>query len=178
MAQQKLMKSHRRFILLQVAGFVDSPGKIKDLLRDDDYAARFGFNPVCVSNQAVCQAIKKLVPADVMAERVRFLDDFSDTPLAHRKKRVEALVKIFIAIELDKTLKVKEQYLLQMKALRDIRAEIGEDFDKLVDAIRGSGDTHIVTIYEGLPADEQEQKLRNLSQIAHRLGDRFRFSGN
>lgn len=161
-----------------VAGFVDSPGKIKDLLRDDEYAARYGFNPVCVSHQAVGKAIKKLKTADVMAERVRFLDDFSDTPLAHRKKRVQELIKIFLDIELDKNLKPREQYLLQMKALRDIRAEIGEDFDKLVDAIRGSGDTHIVNIYEGLPADEQEQKLRNLSQIAHRLGDRFRVSGN
>lgn len=90
-------------------------------------------------------------------------------PIAHRGYRLKELQKIYDKAEDNKT---------AIAALRAACAEMGENYDKIADALRNrsTGDTHIhfydIKHIESLPDHELERIARNNQAVLNRLDSR------
>lgn len=173
MPQVKVMEAHRRFILQQVASFVTCRAEIARRLADPGYAERYGFRPVNVTPQLVTKKIAKFTDKQILEERQRYLVDFTDIPLAHKKERVKELVAIYKELG---EIKAKNVLMARAKILETIKAEIGEDIEKLADAIKESGDSNSLHIHYGDAEFQRKSSASILGNIAERR--RFTVSDN
>jgi len=156
-----------------MAAFNNSSTTIRDMLRDDDTATRFGFSPVIVSQQAVSKKMSKFTPDEINEERKRFLEDFTDTPLAFKKVRVKELCDIYKKLVNDPIAYGKGVVKARLQVLRDIKAEIGEDIEKLADALRHNGDQHLTFNFGALSDDERDRIRREVDSLWSPASNRF-----
>lgn len=156
MATRKLTGDHRRFILQQVAAFERSPSLITRRLASAKWGEDFNFTPVQMSTSRVHAVMQRLDPELIKAARLDYLDNFDRIPLAFKKERILYLVDL-----LKKTKKLKTNDMFgnkidasdvtkidrQMALIRQIKDEVGEDADKLADAIARSGQQVFVSAF-------------------------------
>ena len=145
----KLTEAHHRFILNQLASFVFKQQTILDRLKDPDIAEQFGFEPVEITQPRLSQIINKEVDkSELDALRQKWLNDFDDVPLAHKKARVLELVKLYEETDTDdyssysaKNAEIqtnsgdRDRKMIKAQILKQIKDEIGEDIDKLANAL-------------------------------------------
>lgn len=142
MPEIKLTQEHRQFIIQQRAMFVMSNTVIAERLEDKGYADKFGFTAVKIHNSRISQILnKETEPRDIQVIRQKWLSDFDDTPFAHKKNRVQELVKLYEDAEsadfsTSKSTGEYQRKMVQMGLLRQIKDEIGDDIDKLTDALK------------------------------------------
>lgn len=143
MPEKKITEKHRAFITQKVAEFTDSPSEIQALLADPEIAESYGFEPVKVSDVRICQ-IKQELDKDLLSYfRAQYLIEFisSDLKLAHKKERVRELIKLYESVSGLKKTDGKEispsaKFDKKVKVLQHIRDEMGEDIDKIANALR------------------------------------------
>ena len=161
MPEIKLRPEHRQFIVQQRAMFVLSNTVIAERLENEEYAEEFGFKPVKIHNSRISQILNHDTdPKEIQAKRQSWLADFDDTPLAHKKNRVQELVKLYedtaeADFSTDKSTGEYHCKVIQMGLLRQIKDEIGEDIDKLADALKAP--VHVIC---ELRLKKQEEGLR------------------
>jgi len=142
MPEIKLTQEHRQFIIQQRAMFVMSNTVIAKRLEDKAYADKFGFKPIKIHDSRISQILNKETdPKEIQVIRQKWLSDFNDTPLAHKKNRVQELVQLYEDAESAdfSTAKSTGEYqrkIIQMGLLRQIKDEIGDDIDKLTEALK------------------------------------------
>ena len=171
MAAQRVNEKHKAFLLNQVARFEGSAAELARRLNDPVLGKLHGFEPIRVAKTTVQRHVAKITKAELSKERTKFLMTFENTPLAHTKMRVLELAEMIEELdELMKTLKadgapVRELlavYAQKQGLLRDLRAEGGEDIDKMAKAIRESGGP---TVSVSLELKRQESRKRGLEQL-------------
>lgn len=173
MQHRKLNNLHRVFILQQAAAFEKSATAIQRKLSDPDAMHLYGFKPVHVSVQRVDYILRHLKPEDILMQREIYLKDYSNIPLAFKKIRILELVKMYEEIA---DVKMKGVLGMRLNILKQIREEIGEDVEKLIDAIRSVKPNSIINIIGDIGSEENLDK--NLSAIFSRRGKSNRFSEN
>lgn len=154
----KLNDRHRQFILHCLASFDTSPSSITRRLNDREEADRFCFKPVKVSVQAVHQAARRMSTDEIAVARARFLVQYDDAPFAHKKMRVLELTRLYEGVDkLTKTLKMGDvmtevdissltKTRMKCEILNQIRVEMGEDMDKIADAIRSIKSENVLQV--------------------------------
>ena len=158
MADIKLTERHKLVLLQRVAEFNLSQIRLSEMLADKESAEKYGYDPVVVTAQRVGQVIRAFPPELVAKERQKFLDDFGSLPLAHKKMRVIELSKLYSKTEITSE---------KQSILRDIKAEIGEDIEKLANAMRTrNGDnyyniTNIIGEARSAEPDDRATIVRN-----------------
>ena len=141
---KRLNAKHNLYILQQVANFRESRKEITAELADPEVAAQYGFEPIVITHQRVSQIILKLDPDKLREKRHEYLTDFSTVPLAHKKMRVMELISQYDKLELKDPKEgtntvqnnLAEIVRLRLAVLKQIKDEIGEDLDKLMEALR------------------------------------------
>jgi len=162
--QRKLGSAHKRFILMMLGRFVH-PTEMSRLLKDEDVAEEYGFKPVGLDRATIWKCTRKFTDEEIAASRACYLESLEDIPVASKKYRLDQLQQI---IDDEKaTLKVK------ISALAQVYKEIGEDVDKMADALRRGGGQHYVFV--GGSDDKQD---RQLAAIFGRVPRRFAVSDN
>ena len=167
MASTKLTAERRLFILRQVAAFETSPSVIQRRLADPEYLRPHGLKPIAISHQRVSIAMNKLDKQDITDERVRYLADFSDTPLFYSVNRVRELERMYKTLHDDTDEKPKQAIRLKMKILEQIRAETGEDIDMIAKAIEKSGSVTNQVYYDfsKVTDDERDAQRRSIASM-------------
>ena len=141
--------------------FVMSNTVIAQRLEDTAFAEKYGFNPVKIHDSRISQILNKETdPKEIKAYQQEWLSDFDDTPFAHKKPRVQELIKLYNEAETanfatGKTSGEYQRKTIQMGLLRQIKDEIGEDIDKLADALKAP--VHVIC---ELRLKKQEEGLR------------------
>ncbi len=186
---KKLTAEHRTFLRHQLSRLQIKPTELAPRLNDPKYAEEHGFPLLKVCYQTV-QAYIKTIPKFEMAQlQAAYLTDFSDTPLAWKKIRIIELIKIYLSIdsggmvrkvkgkdgadvELDLTPAAKAS--MKITVLKQIKDEVGEDVDKMAEALRGISVSHQYNIFnlDGSGNGADRQKLnRNLETIFGSTGN-------
>jgi hypothetical protein len=135
--------AHRRAIVQMVGGFIKSPSKVAALLADPDYAEKHGYDPIEITPARCCQLLKEVSPVDVAMARAEYLVDFSDTPFAHTRARVEELARLYSEVDMLKRTDGKElsalrKMSIKLQILHQIALEMDETVEKLAEAIKTS----------------------------------------
>ncbi len=151
--EPKLTDLHNEYIKNCLVRFISSPTQIKDLIADKEIAEAAGFEPVTVSTQLIS---KKLIQwkknekfmEGIATERAKYLLDFSDIPLAHTKERLAVLQARYLAIPemIDaKGGKLTSRVCLdyEMKILRQMSEESGENLEKIAEILARGGTLHV-----------------------------------
>lgn len=156
--QTKLTELHRSYILKCLASFLTSPTQIRNNLENPDIAESIGFEPVKVTTARISQVIIRYkrdpeIGKELETMRASYLLDFSDLPLYHQKQRVIILEARFHAIrglKSDKShvadippmkdakgnpLSDRVMLDLELKILRQISEEAGENLEKIARAL-------------------------------------------
>ena len=138
--KHKIEPPHQKFIIDQCAHYCRSSKKIAKMLGDPEVAAENGFEPITISQPAVWIHIKNVSNVEIEKARADYLADWSDLPLAHKKPRVIELVKMFEALDnadynAKKPLTDLGKDREKRKILNQIKEEIGEDLNKLAEAM-------------------------------------------
>ena len=153
-----LDESHKRYIYSCAAAFIVRPTEVARRLGMQKYGDEFGFEPVKIGKGRVRQLLLEIPQRTLDNLRRSYLADFSRTPLAHKKCRIEELTRLYHQVDsltqlrvgyakdpADKTGKarissVSEVVKLDRKLaiLKMIRDEVGEDVGRLADALRDS----------------------------------------
>ena len=180
---KKLTAEHRTFLRHQLSRLEIKPTELAPRLNDPVYAEEHGFPLLKVCYQTV-QAYIKTIPKMEMAQmQAVYLTDFSDTPLAFKKIRIIELVKIYLSIETmtretpkGKIVKLtaKAQAAFKMDVLKQLKDEVGEDVDKMAEALRGISVSHQHNIFnlDGNGNGANRQHLnRNLANIFGSTGN-------
>lgn len=148
MPEIKLTQQHRQFIVQQRARFVMSNTVIADQLEDKAFAEEHGFPPVKIHNSRISQILNQETdPKEIQAIRQSWLADFDDTPFAHKKNRVLELIKLYDEAEDDDYSTIGKggavvnsgehvRKTIKTNILKQIKDEIGEDIDKLAEALK------------------------------------------
>jgi len=91
--------------------------------------------------------------ATIQKVRDKFCENVLAIPIANRTWRLKQLNRIYkYAYSKDK---VNEQ-TIRLQALRQAESEMGENFAKLADAVKGSGDTTINNFFNQLPGNDND----------------------
>jgi len=156
MAAKKLNDDHKVYICQRYASYQADATEIAEDLASLKIAEEHEFEAVDISHVRVHQIIK--AESEKIADlRSSYLADFSELPLAFKKMRLMELVKMYNSIAkgaLTKKLIGNVEVVCsdlettkQMQSiLRDMKAEMGEDVEKLADAMRNrNGDTYHIT---------------------------------
>lgn len=186
--------AHRRFLLLQVASFVTRPVDLRNLLRSKRVASENGFDAISLTNERVRQLVTEIDEKELTIARLQYLADFTDCPLAYKKRRVLELVDMYQKIPDYKTLtaagvEVKlsdvQQVQMRMSILAQIREEIGEDMDKLALALSKVSHTTVVNNVQigsaeldKRPNGEGDHVRRNVQLVLERYRQRFAASSD
>lgn len=169
-----LTPNHKAFVLLMFArGF--SAAEIARLISDPEAAQKYNFMPRSVHFTNIYNLTKKFDPEEVRAVRLRYLADMTDIRLASKKERIHELSKIALSISPFITATDR------INALKAIKAEIGEDIDKLSEALKQSGTTVVNSVVNVPPTDlstlpeSEAHGVRNnaLSVYANATAKRF-----
>ena len=152
----KLNVKHIAFLVSQYSTFITSSQKLSELLKDESIAEEHDFLPVSVTRQAIDQQVKKdefLTLVDI--EQAEYLDNLRELKLAFKKPRIIELTKLY-----EETLNADFTYWLKQpkseredgeppiafenqsqrvvaltKILKDIKDEIGDDVNRLAEAM-------------------------------------------
>lgn len=166
--------NHKAFVLLAYArGFAAT--EISRMLSDPETALRFDFMPRSVHFTTIYQMAKKFDPEELKMVRLRYLADLTDIRLASKKERVHELSKIVLSISPFITAADR------INALKAIKAEIGEDVDKITEALKQSGTVVYNSVVNtpaadlsALPESERNGVRNNaLSVYANETAKRF-----
>lgn len=163
----KINGKHHRFIKQQIASFQINQTEITKMLSDPKIAADNEFNPITVTRQAVQIAISQYDKAELGQMRAVYLTDYGDIPLAFRKERIKELVRMY-----NKLANQRKTITLRAGLLRQIKDEVGEDIDKLAEALRGltvQHNQHNIFYFDG-ESDRKRQADSNLAAIFGRNG--------
>ena len=148
MPEIKLTQQHRQFIVQQRARFVMSNTVIAERLEDKEFADEHGFIPVKIHNSRISQILNQETdPKEIQTIRQTWLADFDDTPLAHKKSRVQELSKLYGEADTDDYSTYgkggmitntgdQARKIVKTNIMRQIKDEIGEDIDKLAEALK------------------------------------------
>lgn len=154
----KLTELHRSYVLKCLASFQTSPTQIRNNLEDPAIAESVGFEPVKVTVARISQVIIRYkrdpeIGKELETMRASYLLDFSDLPLYHQKQRVIILEARFHAIrglksnrsavaDIPAMTDAKGNLLsdrvmldLELKILRQIAEEAGENLEKIAQAL-------------------------------------------
>ena len=155
----KLNQAHRTFIMVCVARHY-RPREIWKMLKDKQVADEHHFDPIDMNPSSIWKQIKKIDPADIEKQREIYYMTLSDIRLASKKERVLELVKIYNKPSV--SLKDKAQILKQ------IREEVGEDFDKYLEAVKnqGRGGNLNIVVFEKERQDKMERGLNRFGYTA------------
>ena len=104
---------------------------IVKLMGDADWMIQFDLPSRHVDKTSIQNRISQFTPKEISTARAAYYSTFDDVPLAHKKNRILMLQKIAFRRSTD-----DETRIQVLKAIRD---EIGEDTDKIADALRGAG---------------------------------------
>ena len=166
------------WLIEQVSAFKNNAADLAEQLGDKDIATRNGFTPVKVTQQGVHAAIQR-IPRDVLIEKRRaYMNSFIDVELAHSRARVEKLVAMIGEVGSCDNLSPSGKLKLKAQFLNQIKDEIGEDVDKIADALGRSGSDHHHFYLGPIDASEEQQLDGSLGVIFGRNGDRFRSADN
>lgn len=166
--------NHKAFVLLMYArGFAAT--EISRMISEPETALRFDFMPRSVHFTTIYQMAKKFDPEELKMVRLRYLADLTDIRLASKKERVHELSKIALSISPHITA------MDRISALKAIKAEIGEDIEKIAEALKSSGTTVFNSIVNtpavdlsALPEAERNGVRNNaLSVYANETARRF-----
>lgn len=147
-------ESHKRYISSCAAAFIVRPTEIAKRLGMQKYGDEFGFEPVKIGNERIRQLLLEIPKRTLDSLRRSYLADFSKTPLAHKKFRIEELTRLYKQVDSLTQLRIgrsktEDGYTVssvsqsvkldkKLAILKQIRDEVGEDVDKLADALRDS----------------------------------------
>ena len=168
--QPKIQESHKRYIASCAAAFIVRPAEIARRLGTQKYADECGFEPVKVSKQHVGVLLHKIPKRTLDNLRRSYLADFTNTPLAHKKYRIEELSRLYHQVDSLTQLRVgyaKDPSDKEGKAnissvstvvkldrklaiLKMIKDEVGEDIDKMAAALRDGNATINVNVNPAL----------------------------
>lgn len=173
--EQKITPRHKRFILMQVAAFESRQRHLAAMLADEKVAGEYGFKPITVSHQRVRGIIAKIDPAELERTRAELYRDFSGIPLAHKRNRLMELQHMYDdLVELSQAAASTEDRIAfhsrMQTILKHVRDEIGEDIDKLADALRAGG-VHNHFNFVALDDEKRRTVVGNIASF-------YRVSGN
>lgn len=155
----KLFEAHKQFIAKTIGGFITSPKEITRRLASEKYAREYGFNTVRISSERVRKVINATPKSLIARYQSSYLADFSETPLAFKKNRVVEYTRLLAQVDTitklvvrtspdpdDKTKRIENisdvvKLELKLKILRCIKDEMGEDIEKLAEALRLGSNT-------------------------------------
>ncbi len=137
----KLDQNHINFLAGQFAKFENNISKLTEQLKKPEIAEEYNFDVIEVTRQAVSWHIKREDFIDkIMLYQTEYLSDFKDMALAHKKERAKELIKLYNSI--DKITKTDGKLLAEttrldkkLMVLRDIRAEMGDDIERIAQAL-------------------------------------------
>ena len=158
----RVKKEHKEFMVMMLARF-EKPAIIARMLNDPAIADEYGFDLVLLNPSTVWKHCKKFKPELIEAVRAEWLSSIVDIPIAHKKWRLEQLLRIYYT-----TFDPKDR----IAALKQAANEIGENFDKLADALKQSGDNHY---HLHVNDDDRKQHKSNLESIFATIDKRRRF---
>lgn len=104
---------------------------IARLMADSEWMEQFELPIRRIARSTVDNRISQFTPEEKAKARAAYYSTFDDVPLAHKKNRILMLQKIAFCKSTD-----NETRIQVLKAIRD---EIGEDTEKMADAMRSSG---------------------------------------
>jgi hypothetical protein len=164
----KLSQTHRKFIVWTCATETWSPTEICRRLRDDEVAKEHGFNPVIVTTSAIFHLTKgggrRCLKDQIVALQLQLATDFSTLPLAQKYGRVATLTRLIKLAVGDQATTDTQKIRLIQGLLRQIKEEIGEDMDKLAEALAASG-TSLNFNFSGAPGEGQQSLRNNIRQL-------------
>lgn len=147
--ETKLNELHHEYIKKCMASFVSSPTEITRRLADTEIAEQSGYIPVKITVQRISALLIQFKKdKDLMDEitelRAKYLLDFSDLPLAHKKERLKVLQARFYAIPNMKDAKggaltARVQLDYEMKIMRQMSEESGENLEKIAEILARGG---------------------------------------
>lgn len=155
--ETKLNELHHEYIKKCMASFVSSPTEITRRLADTEIAEQSGYIPVKITVQRISALlIQWKKDEDLMEEiaklRAKYLLDFTEMPLMHKKERVAVLIARFHAIKGNGTkenpgMKDKKGATLsdrvmldyEMRIIRQISDEAGESLEKIAKILASGG---------------------------------------
>lgn len=159
--ERKLEEIHHLFIRKCMASFVNSPTTIVGLLASAEVAESSGFPVVEISTGRISQIITankadEKVMDELETMRAEYLLDFTDLPLYHQKERVKILEARFHAVRGDNTkdnpgmkgadgkkLPDSECLGFELKILKQIAEEAGENLEKIARALAAGRSVHL-----------------------------------
>lgn len=174
---KKLLPEHRLFLKHQLSRLEISPLDLRDRLNDPKFAEEHEFPLIKVCYQTVQRFIKSIPKMEMAQMQAVYLTDFSDTPLAWKKIRIQELIKIYLSIEnmtretpKGKLVNLTERgkATFKMNVLKQLKDEVGEDVETMAEAMRGISVSHQHNIFnlDGTGNGTERQQLnRNLASI-------------
>ena len=145
----KLNDHHKAYIKKCLASFILSPKTITDSLADPEIAEANEFKPVTITVQRISFLLIQMkknpeITEEIAELRALYLVDFTDVPLAHKKERIKVLTARFYAIPEMKdskggNLSDRVQLDYEMKILRQISEESGENIEKIAEILAKGG---------------------------------------
>ena len=151
--------AHHRFLIECVARFITNPGELCTRLKSKKWGYKCGYDPIEIKPYELRKYLSHVDSKEVAIVRNNYLTDFSETPLAFKVERLKELTKLYKQADgltklirrpikqTDSTIKYEEQELKlgesdrmdkKLAILRQIHDEMGEDAEKLADAIRNA----------------------------------------
>lgn len=132
---------HIDYLASQFAIFDSNVSNLTENLKNSDIAEEYGFDVIDITREAIRRHTKQESFIDlVFAHQTKYLADFSNIKLAHKKERAKELIKLYESI--DEMKKIDGKHLAEsvrfdkkLMVLRDIRAEMGDDIERLAKAI-------------------------------------------
>lgn len=169
-----LKPQHQEFLISQVATFAEArQRRLAAQLASAKFAEEYGFSPIRISHQAIGQFLRKPEIRDrVNAMRLQWSSDVYSIRLGNKSARISELVKLYESVDTMKRPDGKEYSAmaraeLKQQLLRHIKEEVGEDVEKLADAMRtGARQPGVVlNFWEKLSGTEQAQFDRDLAAV-------------
>jgi len=139
----------RAFIIRRLAEYA-TYATIYEEISSPNAKKLYGFTPFKQSYDSLYKRAKRIPPEEINEEREKWLKELRDIPLAQKKVRILALCKIYQ--DGDKA--------VRLKALKQIKEEVGED--KYLAAIAKQGKVDVnVTVTQKSEKEVQNRLLNN-----------------
>ena len=170
-----LNDQHKDFLITQVATFAETRNRrLAVRLASSRFGEQYNFRPVKITFQGVHQFLSKPETKARIAEvRRQWSADVYAIELGNKAARINELVKLYHSIDDMKRLDGRElsplrKLELKQQILRHIKEEVGEDVEKLADALRtGGAGIHvgdiINNVWRTLTPEERDEAKRDVA---------------